>query len=93
LQLGTKQAFSIVFDNIKGFGKIFKGEVSASKAVSGPIGIAQVFGGNWDWVNFWRITGLLSMVLAFMNFLTYSCIRWRTCNVFNLRNGIRKKTF
>jgi regulator of sigma E protease len=67
--LGTKQAFSVVFDNIKGLGKIFKGEVSASKAVSGPIGIAQVFGGNWDWVNFWRITGLLSMVLAFMNFL------------------------
>jgi regulator of sigma E protease len=67
--IGTKQAFSVVFDNIKGLGKIFKGEVSASKAVSGPIGIAQVFGGNWDWVNFWRITGLLSMVLAFMNFL------------------------
>lgn len=69
IAIGSKQAFSVVFDNIKGIGKIFKGEVSASKAVSGPIGIAQVFGGNWDWVNFWRIVGLLSMVLAFMNFL------------------------
>ena len=52
-----------------GFGKIFSGEVSASKSLSGPIGIAQFFGGTWDWNHFWRITGLLSMVLAFMNFL------------------------
>lgn len=66
---GTEQAFSVVWVNIKAFGKIFKGEVSASKSLSGPIGIAQIFGGTWDWNNFWRITGLLSMVLAFMNFL------------------------
>lgn len=66
---GTNQAFSVVWVNIKAFGKIFKGEVSASKSLSGPIGIAQIFGGTWNWNNFWRITGLLSMVLAFMNFL------------------------
>ena len=35
----------------------------------GPIGIARVFGGTWDWYRFWRLTGLLSMILAFMNFL------------------------
>ncbi len=66
---GTEQAFSVVWVNIKAFGKIFSGEVSASKSLSGPIGIAQIFGGTWDWYRFWRITGLLSMVLAFMNFL------------------------
>lgn len=66
---GTEDAFGIVWQNIRGFGKIFSGEVSASKSLSGPIGIAQFFGGTWDWNHFWRITGLLSMVLAFMNFL------------------------
>ena len=66
---GTEEAFGVVWLNIRAFGKIFKGEVSASKSLSGPIGIAQIFGGTWDWTNFWRITGLLSMVLAFMNFL------------------------
>ncbi|XOV93177.1 MAG: RIP metalloprotease RseP [Bacteroidota bacterium] len=66
---GTDEAFGIVWQNIRGFGKIFSGEVSASKSLSGPIGIAQFFGGTWDWNHFWRITGLLSMVLAFMNFL------------------------
>jgi len=66
---GTKDAFAVVYNNIKGFGKIFRGEVSASKALSGPIGIARMFGGVWDWGRFWSLTGLLSMVLAFMNAL------------------------
>lgn len=66
---GTEEAFNVVWVNIKAFGKIFSGEVSASKSLNGPIGIAQIFGGTWDWYRFWRITGLLSMVLAFMNFL------------------------
>jgi len=66
---GTENAFAVVFNNIKGFGKIFRGEVSASKALSGPIGIARMFGGVWDWSRFWYLTGLLSMVLAFMNAL------------------------
>ena len=70
LGVGTKKAFQVVFDNIKGFGKIFRGEVSASKALSGPIGIAQnLFGGIWVWDRFWTVTGLLSMALAFMNAL------------------------
>jgi regulator of sigma E protease len=66
---GAKMAFDVVWLNVRAFGKIFSGEVSASKSISGPIGIAQIFGGTWDWANFWRITGLLSMILAFMNFL------------------------
>lgn len=70
LHIGTKRAFQVVFDNIKGFGKIFRGEVSPSKALSGPIGIAQnLFGGVWLWDRFWTVTGLLSMALAFMNAL------------------------
>ena len=68
--VGTQQAFQVIFDNIKGFGKIFRGDVSPSKALSGPIAIAQnLFGGIWQWDRFWRVTGLLSMALAFMNAL------------------------
>ncbi|SOD88203.1 RIP metalloprotease RseP [Spirosoma fluviale] len=70
LSVGTSKAFQVVYDNIKGFGKIFRGEVSASKALSGPIGIAQnLFGGIWVWDRFWTVTGLLSMALAFFNIL------------------------
>lgn len=66
---GFVEAFAVVGTNLKGFKKIFKGEVSASNAVSGPVGIAKIFGGKWDWANFWFLTGLLSMSLAFMNAL------------------------
>jgi regulator of sigma E protease len=66
---GAGEAFTVVGTNLKGFKKIFKGEVSASNAVSGPVGIAKIFGGKWDWANFWFLTGLLSMSLAFMNAL------------------------
>ena len=49
--------------------KIFTGEEKATDSVQGPIGIATIYGGTWDWPHFWVLTGLLSMVLAFMNIL------------------------
>ena len=67
--IGSQKAFGVVFLNIKAFGKMFSGDIDPSKNLSGPIGIAQIFGNEWDWGNFWRIVGLLSMVLAFMNLL------------------------
>jgi regulator of sigma E protease len=66
---GTSDAWEALVSNIKGLKKIFSGEEKATDAVQGPIGIAQIYGGTWDWAWFWRITGLLSMVLAFMNIL------------------------
>lgn len=65
---GTQRAFGVVIVNAKALGKMFTGEVSA-KNVSGPIGMAKIYGNNWDWVKFWSITGLISMILAFMNLL------------------------
>ena len=67
---GSSRAFAVITDNIKGFKKIFSGQVSAGKALAGPVGIARKFyGGVWDWGRFWLITGMLSMALAFMNLL------------------------
>jgi regulator of sigma E protease len=65
---GTQRAFGVVIVNAKALGKMFTGEVSA-KNVSGPIGMAKIYGNSWDWVKFWSITGLISMILAFMNLL------------------------
>lgn len=69
IPVGTKDAFNVILVQVKAFGKLFRGEVSASKSVSSPIGIAEVYGGTWHWLQFWTITGMLSMVLAFMNLL------------------------
>jgi regulator of sigma E protease len=65
---GTERAFGVVIVNARALGKMFTGEVSA-KNVSGPIGMAKIYGNRWDWVKFWSITGLISMILAFMNLL------------------------
>ncbi|GAA4375495.1 RIP metalloprotease RseP [Hymenobacter koreensis] len=66
---GTKQAFGIIGAQLKAFGKIFSGEASARKSLGGPIAIAQTYGSTFDWYKFWTLTGMLSMVLAFMNLL------------------------
>lgn len=33
------------------------------------ISIGKTFGGTWDWERFWTMTGLFSIILAFMNIL------------------------
>jgi len=72
LAKGTAQAFGVVTTNARGLGKMAKGEVDASKSVMGPLGIAKQYlsiftrGG---WKGFMFLTGMLSMALAFMNFL------------------------
>jgi regulator of sigma E protease len=69
IPIGTKEAFSNVILTARSLGKIIKGDLDFSKSVSGPIGIAKTFGGQWDWYRFWKLVALLSMILAFMNFL------------------------
>jgi regulator of sigma E protease len=69
MALGTTRAFDVIFVQLKAFKKLFTGQLSVKNSLSGPIGMAKAYGGEWDWERFWRMTGLLSMVLAFMNFL------------------------
>jgi regulator of sigma E protease len=70
LPAGASKAWGSLVDNAKGLGKVVKGEVKATKAFSGPVEIARkLYGGTWDWIKFWSITGLLSMALALMNLL------------------------
>lgn len=69
LSNGTSDAFEAITSTVKGFRQIFAGKEKASESLQGPIGIARIYGPVWDWPKFWAITGLLSMVLAFMNLL------------------------
>ena len=69
IPIGTARAFNTVYVNLKGIGKMFSGDVSPTKSLSGPIRIATMFGTTWDWNRFWTLVGWLSMVLAFMNLL------------------------
>ncbi|MDH4091665.1 MAG: RIP metalloprotease RseP [Cyclobacteriaceae bacterium] len=66
---GTGRAFSTLAVQVKAFGRVVTGALSPKESLSGPIGIMQAFGGEWDWSRFWSLTGVLSLVLAFMNLL------------------------
>ncbi len=66
--VGTQKGWTSFSDNAKGVWKMITGKVSA-RNISSPIGIAKVYGSEFDWYNFWRLTGLISIALAFMNLL------------------------
>ena len=66
--IGIDKAWTTFADNGKGVWKMITGKVSA-RNISSPIGIAKVYGSDFEWENFWRLTGLISMALAFMNLL------------------------
>jgi regulator of sigma E protease len=66
--VGATTAWNTFADNGKGIWKMITGKVS-SRNISSPIGIAKVYGSEFDWTNFWRLTGVISIALAFMNLL------------------------
>ncbi|MFY0643166.1 MAG: RIP metalloprotease RseP [Bacteroidia bacterium] len=66
---GTKRGINTLAIQIKAFGQMFSGKIDPTKSVMGPIQMTKLFGAVWDWERFWQITGLLSLILAFMNLL------------------------
>jgi len=66
---GTFLSFDVVADQIKAISKIFRRELSASNSFGSFFSIGKAYGGQWIWERFWRLTGMLSMILAFMNLL------------------------
>jgi len=66
---GVEKSFTLISANAKGLGKVVSGKTNAKNSLAGPIGIAQMYGSTWDWINFWSLTAMLSLALAFMNIL------------------------
>ncbi len=66
---GVEKSFTLISANAKGLGKVVSGKTNAKNSLAGPIGIAQMYGSTWDWLNFWSLTAMLSLALAFMNIL------------------------
>lgn len=66
---GTKRGIGTLAIQVKAFGQMFSGKINPAKSVMGPIQMTKLFGSEWNWERFWQITGLLSLILAFMNLL------------------------
>ena len=48
---------------------IFNPKTGGYKHVGGFISIGQMFPNNWNWLAFWSMTAMLSIILAIMNLL------------------------
>lgn len=48
---------------------VFKPKTEAYKSLGGPLSIGNIFPARWNWLAFWEITAMLSIVLAVMNML------------------------
>lgn len=66
---GLERGVNTLKTQITAFGKMFRGELDPTKSLMGPIQMAKVFGAQWIWEKFWNLTGLISLILAFMNLL------------------------
>ena len=66
---GFHEGLAFMGDWFKGIGKLFQGKVKAKDSLGGFISITKLFSTTWDWESFWRITGILSFILAIMNLL------------------------
>ncbi len=70
VKYSMKEGWESVYYNALAIGKMFTGDINPVESVQSPIGIARkIYGGVWVWERFWKITGLLSFILAFMNIL------------------------
>jgi regulator of sigma E protease len=72
LDKGADKANSTLVGIVKGFKKMFTGEIAVSESLGGPVAIANVTKEATDrsgWLGFWNITAFLSVTLAIMNIL------------------------
>lgn len=66
---GAALGWSTLTDQLKAFGQMFRGNIKASDSLGGFASIGSMFGDEWIWERFWRMTAILSLILAFMNLL------------------------
>lgn len=64
---GIRYGWNILTVYVKQFRLVFTKE--GAQALGGFGAIGSMFPDRWSWYAFWHITGFLSIVLAFMNFL------------------------
>ena len=67
---GIHKAVETLGNYIRNLKLIFTSkEVTPQDSLGSVISIASIFPGIWDWQSFWMLTGIFSILLAFMNVL------------------------
>lgn len=66
---GVKMTFTELSDYIAQFKTIFTPGTGGIKGIGGFKSMGSIFAPVWDWESFWKLTAMLSVILAFMNIL------------------------
>ncbi|MFN3298962.1 MAG: RIP metalloprotease RseP [Sediminibacterium sp.] len=69
IPIGFTRCWETLDRYVTGLKQLFTGKVNASDSLGSVISIGNTFPGVWDWERFWTLTGIFSIVLAFMNIL------------------------
>ncbi len=69
IPIGFTHCWETLDRYITGLKQLFTGKVAASDSLGSVISIGNTFPGVWDWERFWTLTGIFSIILAFMNIL------------------------
>jgi regulator of sigma E protease len=66
---GFKECWTTLGRYITGFRQLFTGKAKASESLGSVLSIGSIYPPEWDWQIFWSLTGIFSIILAFMNIL------------------------
>ncbi len=69
IPVGCGRAFTSIGSYLKQLKLIVSPETEAYKSVGGIIAMGNFFPGEWNWLSFWQITALISIMLAVLNIL------------------------
>ena len=69
IPVGFSRCFETLDNYVAGVKKIFTGKEKAKNSLGSLISIGNAYSGVWDWQSFWSLTGIFSIILAFMNIL------------------------
>lgn len=67
--MGVQRVGDMVVSYVKQLKMIFNPETEAYKSVGSVLSMGSLFPPVWDWLFFWNITALFSVILAVMNIL------------------------
>lgn len=66
---GIKMGWKFLTDQVAAFGQMFTGKIAAKDSLGSFITIGSMFGNEWVWERFWKLTAALSLILGFINLL------------------------
>lgn len=69
LPKGVTTGVDLLSGQLMAFKQMFAGKIKAKDSLGGFASIANMFEKTWDWTSFWKMTGILSIILGFMNLL------------------------